>query len=138
MRCPTAPTVSLLCRTRSMTRSTHEAWSAGPPGDPIRSICPESTRRGGSLSWKSANLRLEDPAFTDRTEVIEKHGTEQTDVQAAFHRCEKITLRTQETLPTSRPRAPQSTGFARFPETPGDPRHWHGRCDRWRQEGQQS
>src|SRR5262244_379341 len=115
MRCPTAPTVSLLCRTRSMTRSTHEAWSAGPPGDPIRSICPESTRRGGSLSWKRANLRLEDPAFTDRTEVIEKHGTEQTDVQAAFHRCEKVTYGPRKLFPPVRPRPLQSAGFARFP-----------------------
>jgi len=81
----------------------------------MRSICPENTRRGGSLSWKSANFKLEEPAFTDRTQVIEEHGTEQTDPGAAFHQGEKVTLRTRETLPAGRPRPPQSTGFARFP-----------------------
>src|SRR5215831_17852738 len=43
----------------------------------MRSICPDSARRGGSPAVKRANLRLEEPAFTQRTEAIEEHGTQQ-------------------------------------------------------------
>src|SRR5215831_14141957 len=98
----------------------------------MRSICPESTRRGGSLSWKSANLRLEEPAFTDRTETIGEHGTEQTEARVAFQRCEKVTLRTQETLPAGGPRPPAINWIYLISLASGDPRHWHGRCDPWR------
>src|SRR5215510_4915356 len=50
----------------------------------MRSICPDSVRRGGSPAANKANLRLEEPAFTQRTEAIEQHGTQQIAVRLGF------------------------------------------------------